>query len=103
MDKTLVETEESPGAVIRVCYVNKVFLKISENSQENTCALDSFLPQTSATLLKSDSMFSRGFCKVLKNTYSKTAASESVRHQLQILLSECRLEEEKERITEDNP
>ena len=57
---------------------------------------------TSATLLKSDSMLLE-FCKVLKNTYLKTAASESVRHQVYILLSECHLEEEKEYKIEDNP
>ena len=43
------------------------------------------------------------FCKVLKNTYLKTAAFESVRHQVYILLSECHLEEEKEYKIEDNP
>ena len=30
-------------AVVRRCSVNKVFLKISQNSQENTCAKVSFL------------------------------------------------------------
>ena len=35
MDKTLVGTEESVGAVIRMCSVNKDFWKIAENSQEN--------------------------------------------------------------------
>ena len=35
MDKTLVGTEESAGAVIQMCSVNKVFWKIVENSQEN--------------------------------------------------------------------
>ena len=38
MDKTLVGTEESAGAVIQRCSVTKVFWKIAENSQENTCA-----------------------------------------------------------------
>ena len=30
-------------AVVQRCSVNKVFLKISQNQQENTCARDSFL------------------------------------------------------------
>ena len=48
-------------------------------------------------------MFSHEFCEVLKNTYLRTDASESVRYELYILLSECRLEEGKEYKTEDNP
>ena len=32
----------SPEAVARNCSVKKVFLEISQNSQENTCARDSF-------------------------------------------------------------
>ena len=41
-------------AVVRRCSVGKVFLEISENSQENTCARVSFLIklQRPATLLK---------------------------------------------------
>ena len=31
--------------VVRSCFVKKVFLEISQNSQENTCARDSFLPE----------------------------------------------------------
>ena len=30
-------------AVVQKCSVKKVFLEISQNSQENTCARDSFL------------------------------------------------------------
>ena len=33
-----------------------------------------------AILLKSDFMFSREFCEVLKNTYLRTATSESVKY-----------------------
>ena len=32
-----------PEAVVRRCFVEKVFLEISRNSQENTCARASFL------------------------------------------------------------
>ena len=42
MIKTLVETEESAGAVIRRCSVNKVLRKIAQISQENACAGVSF-------------------------------------------------------------
>ena len=42
MDKTLVGMEQSAGAVIWRCSVNMVFRKISQNSQENTCAGVSF-------------------------------------------------------------
>ena len=39
MDKVLGGTEESAGAVIWRCSVNKGFWKIAQNSQENnTCA-----------------------------------------------------------------
>ena len=39
-------------AVFRVCSVKKVFLEISQNSQGNTCARDSFLMKFIKTLLK---------------------------------------------------
>ena len=42
MDKTLVGTEESAGAVIRKCSGNKVFSEIAQNSQENVGAAVSF-------------------------------------------------------------
>ena len=34
---------EITKAVVRMCSVKTVFLEISQNSQENTCARDSFL------------------------------------------------------------
>ena len=42
MDKTLLGTEESAGAVIPSCSVNKVFWKIAQNPLEYTCAGVSF-------------------------------------------------------------
>ena len=42
MNKTLIGMEESAGAVIRRCSVNKVFRKTVQNSQENTSAGVSF-------------------------------------------------------------
>ena len=38
-----------PEAVVRRCSVKKVFLKISQNSQENTCAKVSFLIKLQAS------------------------------------------------------
>ena len=52
---------KQPEAVVRRCSVKKVFLEISQNSQENTCARVSFLIKLQAlglrpaTLLKRDS------------------------------------------------
>ena len=48
----------------------------------------------SATLLKMT--LAKMFWEVLKNTYLRTVATESVKYKVYILLSECCLEEEKE-------
>ena len=53
------------------CFIKKVFLKISRNSQVNTCARVSFLIkfwglQKKEALAK---MFSCEFCEVFKNTF----------------------------------
>ena len=42
-------------AVVRRCSVEKVFLEISQNSQENTCARVSFLIKLLQLYLKKDS------------------------------------------------
>ena len=42
VDKPFSGIEESAGAVIGGCSVNKAFWKIVQNSQENTCAEVSF-------------------------------------------------------------
>ena len=55
---------ELPEAVVRRCPVKKVFLKISKNSQENTCARVSFL-------IKLGQVFSCEFCEIFKNTFLK--------------------------------
>ena len=39
----------SAEAVAQSCFVNKVFLEISQNSQENTCARESFLIKLQAS------------------------------------------------------
>ena len=57
------------------CSVKKVFLEISENSQENTCAgvfsKQSWRPQTSNFIKKETlaQVFSCEFCKIFKNTF----------------------------------
>ena len=56
------------------CSIKKVFLKISQNPQENTCARVSFLKKLQAapaTLLKNTlaQVFSCEFCEFFKNTF----------------------------------
>ena len=41
--ETVSEKLENPEAVVQRCSMTKVFLKILQNSQENTCARISFL------------------------------------------------------------
>ena len=56
MDKTLVGTEESAGAVIRRCSLNKVFEKMRKIHRIfRSLFLMKFQALRSATLLKSDS------------------------------------------------
>ena len=79
------DTEIKEAAVQR-CSVKKVFLEISQNSQENTCAKISFLIKLQAlglrptTLLKKRAcnfikketlaqVFSCKFCEIYKNTF----------------------------------
>ena len=55
--------------VARRCSVKKVFLKMSKNSQENTCARVSNLQAAPATLLQKEAsarVFSCEFCKFLR-------------------------------------
>ena len=62
--------------------VKKVFLDMSPNSQENTCARGSFLVKLQAYFIKKESLaqvFSCAFCEISKNTFFtehlRTAAS----------------------------
>ena len=48
-------------AVAQRCYVKKLFLEISQNSQENTCARVSFLIKSKVFLCE--------FCKISKNKF----------------------------------
>ena len=52
--KNLIELLDGAEAVPQRCSVKKVFLEISQNSQENICARVSFLK----------------ICKISKNTFS---------------------------------
>ena len=45
------ETSDMTEAVAKICSVKKVFLEISQNSQENTCARVSFLIKLQASPL----------------------------------------------------
>ena len=62
-------------AVVQLCSVKKVFLKISQNSQKNTCVRVSFFNKVAglrlATLLKKKllaQVFSCENCEISKNT-----------------------------------
>ena len=61
-------------AVVQRCSVKKVFLKISQNSQENTCARASFLIKLQASVcnfIKKETLaqvFSCEFCEVFKKS-----------------------------------
>ena len=62
--KVKEHTEEPP----EVFYKKKEFIKILQNSQENTCARVSFLINRPATLLKKDTLaheFPCEFCEIL--------------------------------------
>ena len=52
---------EKLDAVVRRCYVKKMFLKILQNSQENIC-----VKVEKETLAQ---MFSCEFCEIFKNTF----------------------------------
>ena len=62
-------------AAIRMCSVKKVFLEISQNSQENTCTRACFLIKFQAwasNFTKKETLiqvFSCEFCGISKNTY----------------------------------
>ena len=54
-------------AVTQRCSVKKVFLEISQNGQENTCARVSFSIKLQ---IEATQVFSCKFCKISKNTFS---------------------------------
>ena len=59
-------------AVVRRCSVKKVFLEISQNSQENACFRDSFLIKLQANFIKKEPLaqvFSCKFYEISRNTF----------------------------------
>ena len=58
----------SSEAVAQICSVKKVFLNISQNSKENTCARVSFLIKSQAKTLAQ--VFACEFCEISRNTFS---------------------------------
>ena len=56
----------APEAVTRRCSIKKVFLEISQNSQENSCAKVSFLVKLQA---EASQVFSCEFGEISKNTF----------------------------------
>ena len=70
-----------PEAFARMCSVKKVVLKISKNSQKNTCVRVSFFNKV-ATLLKKETLAQVFFCEfweIFKNTfYRATLVAASV-------------------------
>ena len=71
----LIENVDMLEAVVQRCSVKKVFLKISQNSQENTCARVSCSincrPQAYNFVKKETlgQVFSCEFCEISKNTF----------------------------------
>ena len=57
--------QDIPEAVVQRCSVKKVFLEISQKSQENNCARISFLIKLQALA----QVFSSEFCEISKNTF----------------------------------
>ena len=80
-------------AVVRRCSVKKVFLEISQNSQENTCARDSFfnkVPDLRPAFIKKESLpqvFSCEFCEISKNTYFNRTPPLAVSEEVHIFTS----------------
>ena len=73
--KALKNKVEKTEAVARTWSVKKVFLEISQNSQENTCVRVSFLIMLQASVcnfIKNETLvqvLSCEFCEISKNTF----------------------------------
>ena len=73
--KALKNKVEKAEAVARTWSVKKVFLEISQNSQENTCVRVSFLIMLQASVcnfIKNETLvqvLSCEFCEISKNTF----------------------------------
>ena len=67
--------KEITGALAQKCSVKNVFLKMSENSVENTCAIVSFLIkfQVTCNFINKEALaqaFYCDFCEISKSTFS---------------------------------
>ena len=72
--KVNVKEQEQTEAVVRRCSIKKVFLEISQNSQENICVRESLNKVSHlrpATLFKKTlaQVFSCEFCEIYKSTF----------------------------------
>ena len=69
----VLETQHYSEAAAQRCSVEKVFLEISQNLHENTCARVSFLIKPKAySFIKKENIaqvFSCEFCEISKNTF----------------------------------
>ena len=70
----MLRERTNPEAVVRRCSVKKLFLEISQNSQESTLARDTFLMklQKACNFINKESLaqvFSCEFCEISKNTF----------------------------------
>ena len=71
MKKDSLKTVRVAEAIVRKCSVKKVFLKISQNSQENTCARLSFLIKLQAFLQNASGASKNTFSKILRSHLKK--------------------------------
>ena len=69
LNKLLLQSQLGRSSHWR-CSAKKVFLKISQNSQKNTCARVSFFIKLPAKKETPGQVFSCEFCKIFKNTFS---------------------------------
>ena len=77
----------SSDAVAQRCFVKKVFLEISQNSQENNCARISFFPQVFNFIKKRTlaQVFSCEFYEISQNTFSYRTPPWLLLHPLRFL------------------
>ena len=82
---------DNPETVARMCYVKHMFLKISQNLQENICPRVSFL--TKLKLIKKEILtlvFSCDFCEIIKNTsFYRTPAVAASHYHISFCLKTC--------------
>ena len=71
----LLEYGVPPEAVVQRCFLKKLFLKFSQNSQGNTCARASFLIKlhgSACSFIKKETLaqaFSCEFCEIFKSIF----------------------------------